>query len=181
MNNWINLVASQLLWLAAVGGASKGLPWLGPVVLMAFATFQLAPRFRARGDLVLMCLALPAGLVVDTTMALMGLLAYASPGPVHGLAPAWILALWMGFALTFNHSLHYVMRRTWLAIVLGAIAGPFSYWVASRTWGAVQFTDSLPAVLLTLGSLWGAAMGLFSYFTLRLANPRLSPSNGATA
>ena len=72
-------------------------------------------------------------------MASMGLLAYASPGPVHGLAPAWILALWMGFALTFNHSLHYVMRRTWLAIALGAIAGPLSYWIASRTWSTSKF------------------------------------------
>ena len=51
----------------------------------------------------------------------------------------------------------------------------------SHTWGAVQFTDSLPPVLLPLGSLWGAAMGLFSYSTLRLAKPRQTPFNGAAA
>ena len=40
--------------------------------------------------------------------------------------------------------------------------------VASRGWGAVHFTDSLVLVLVTLGALWGAVMGLFSYAVLRL-------------
>lgn len=181
MNHWLNFIASQLLWLAAVGGASRGYPWWGPAAFVVFAAFQLAPRFRARGDATLMWIALPMGFSVDTVMASTGLLAYASPVPHAGFAPVWIVALWMGFALTFNHSLRYVMHRTWLAILLGAVVGPFSYWIASRTWGAVQFTDSFPLVLLTLGSLWAVAMGLFSYCTLRLANPRVSPSNGASA
>lgn len=181
MNNIVNLLLSQALWLLAVGGAAHGYPWLGPLALLIFALVQLSPRFRARGDALLMGLALPVGFVVDTVMAATGLLRYASPFPDEALAPVWIVSLWMGFALTFNHSLAYVMRRRWLAIALGAVVGPFSYWLASRTWDAVQFTDSLPVVLLTLGALWGVAMGLFSYFTKRLALPPISPSDGACA
>lgn len=181
MNNGLNLLLSQALWLAAVGGAAHGHPWLGPLALLVFALVQLSPRFRARGDALLMGLALPVGFAVDTVMAATGLLRYASPFPYEALAPVWILSLWMGFALTFNHSLAYVMRRWWLAVGLGALVGPFSYWLASRTWAAVQFTDSLPVVLITLGALWGVAMGLFSYFTTRLALPPIPPPDGACA
>lgn len=178
MKNWLNFLGSQLLWMAAVGGAAHGQAWLGPLAFVLFAIFQLSPRFRARWDVGLMLLALPMGLLVDTAMAASGLLRYASPIPHPGIAPIWILALWMGFALTFNHSLAYVMRRPLLAVLFGALGGPLSYWIASRTWGAVQFTDSLPSVLLPLGALWGAAMGLFSYATLRLARTPFPPSSG---
>ncbi|MEO8364863.1 MAG: DUF2878 domain-containing protein [Pseudoxanthomonas sp.] len=178
MKNGLNFIGSQLLWMAAVGGAAKGHAWLGPLAFALFAAFQLSPPFRARWDVGLMLLALPVGLVVDTTMAASGLLRYASPIPYPGISPVWILALWMGFALTFNHSLAYVIRRPILAVLFGALGGPLSYWIASRTWGAVQFTDSLPSVLLPLGALWGAAMGLFSYATLRLARIPLSSSSG---
>lgn len=181
MKNGLNLLLSQALWLLAVGGAAHGHAWLGPLALLIFALVQLSPRFRAPGDALLMWLALPVGFVVDTVMASTGLLRYASPFPDEAVAPVWILSLWMGFALTFNHSLAYVMRRWWLAVVLGVIAGPLSYWLASIAWAAVQFTDSLPVVLLTLGALWGVAMGLFSYFTMRLAPPPIPPSDGACA
>jgi hypothetical protein len=181
MKNGLNLFLSQALWLLAVGGAAHGHPWLGPLALLIFALVQLSPRFRAPGDALLMWLALPVGFVVDTVMASTGLLRYASPFPDEALAPVWIVSLWMGFALTFNHSLAYVMRRWWLAVGLGALVGPFSYWLASRTWAAVHFTDSLPVVLITLGALWAVAMGLFSYYTMRLSPPPISPSNGACA
>lgn len=173
MRGWPNFVASQLLWLAAVAGAAHGYWWLGPLAFLAFAVVQLAPRYRARGDVVLMLLALPVGLTVDSTMAATGLLHYASPVPSTHYAPVWILALWMGFALTFNHSLARLMHRPAAATVLGAIVGPFSYWLASRSWGAVGFTEPLSRVLITLGLLWGAAMGLFSYVVTRRANARL--------
>jgi hypothetical protein len=172
MKGWLNVIASQLLWLAAVACAAHGYWWLGPLAFLAFALVQLAPRYRARGDVMLMLMALPVGLVVDSTMAATGLLHYASPVPSMHYAPVWILALWMGFALTFNHSLAWLMHRPAAATVLGAIVGPLSYWFASRSWGAVGFTEPLGKVLITLGLLWGAAMGLFSYVVTRHAKAR---------
>lgn len=173
MKGWPNFIASQLLWLAAVAGAAHGHWWLGPLAFLLFAIVQLAPRHRASGDVRLMLMALPVGLIVDSTMAVTGLLHYASPVPSTHYAPVWILALWMGFALTFNHSLAWLMRRPAASVVLGAIVGPFSYWVASRSWGAVGFTEPLGKVLITLGLLWGAAMGLFSYVVGRQAKERI--------
>ena len=178
MKNWLNFIGSQVLWIAAVGGAGNGNAWLGPFALVLFALCQLSPRLRARRDAELMLLALPVGFLVDTTMSASGLLRYASPVPCAGVAPVWILALWAGFALTFNHSLARVIRRPLLAMAFGAVGGPLSYWIAARAWGAVEFTDSLPSVLLPLSALWGAAMGLFSHATLRLARTPLPSSSG---
>ncbi len=42
--------------------------------------------------------------------------------------------------------------------------------IASSSRGAVQFTDSLPVVLIPLTGFGGTAMGLFSQLALRLAN-----------
>jgi len=159
--NWknvLNFVASQVLWLAAVGGAANGMWWLGLLVLLVFAAWQLSPAARVPGDFRLMGVAVATGLVLDTCMAASGLARYASPLPFEWMAPAWILVLWAGFALSFNHSMEYVTRRPWLAVLFGAIAGPFSYWVAARAWGAVEFAAPTWPALLALGLLWGLAM-----------------------
>ncbi|HZF98318.1 MAG TPA: DUF2878 domain-containing protein [Pseudoxanthomonas sp.] len=183
MNHLVNFVASQLLWLASVAGASSGVPLLGPAVFLVFAAYQLSPRRRARGDAALMLLALPLGVLVDSTMSASGLVRYAAPVPVAWLSPVWILTLWMGFALTFNHSLARVMRRPAWAVVFGAIGGPLSYWVAQRAWGAVEFAQPLWPALLVLGALWSAAMWLLAVAFRRLSTPpasRLQPARAAS-
>jgi len=174
VNNLVNFIASQLLWLASVAGASNGVPLLGPAVFLVFAAYQLSPRRRARGDAALMLLALPLGLLVDSAMSASGLVRYAAPVPVAWLSPVWILTLWMGFALTFNHSLARVMWRPAWAVAFGAVGGPLSYWVAQRAWGAVEFAQPLWPALLALGALWGAAMWLLAVASRRLSAPPAS-------
>jgi len=181
LNNLVNFIASQLLWLASVAGASNGAPLLGPAVFLAFAAYQLSPRRRARGDAALMLLALPLGLLVDSAMAASGLVRYAAPVPVAWLSPVWILTLWMGFALTFNHSLARVMQRPAWAVAFGAVGGPLSYWVAQRAWGAVEFAEPLWPALLVLGALWGAAMWLLAIACQRLSSLQASGLQPARA
>lgn len=181
MTHLANFIASQVLWLASVGGAANGMPLLGPAVFLAFAGYQLSPGRRAHGDLALMLLALPLGLLVDSTMAAVGLASYASPGPLAWLAPVWILTLWMGFALTFNHSLAAVMRRPAWAAAFGAVGGPLSYWIAQRAWGAVEFNDPAWHALLALGALWGLAMWLLAVARSRLSMPAVDTPHSAQA
>lgn len=171
MNKAINFVASQLLWLLSVFGAANEMAWLGPAFFGLFAAWQLQPSRSARSDLRLMLLALPLGLLVDSTMAASGLARYASPGPVPWLAPLWILTLWTGFALSFNHSAAQLLRRPYLAIAFGVIGGPLSYWIAQRAWGAIEFAEPLWRALLVLGFLWGGAMALLSMACCRYAAP----------
>ncbi|WP_369976073.1 DUF2878 domain-containing protein [Xanthomonas bundabergensis] len=181
MSKLANYVALQLLWLAAVAGAGRGLAWAGPAALALFALYQLQPRRRARGDAALMALALLLGAAVDTTLAAGGWVRYAAALPPAPWAPLWILALWAGFALTFNHSLAWVMHRPWRAALFGAVCGPFGYVLAARGWQALTLGTPLLHAVLALALAWAAALTLLSLATRRLALPARPTALGAGA
>ncbi len=142
-----NAIGFQLVWFAAVIGAANGLPWLGPLAALCFAAAVLAWGGRRRQDLALLAVALPMGFALDTLWVRAGLIVFASPWP-ESVAPPWIVAMWLGFALTLNHSLARLRSLPWLAAALGAAGAPLAYLAAARGFGAVQFVgDPLPALL----------------------------------
>jgi hypothetical protein len=169
MKNWINFIAFQLVWFAAVGGAANAIWWGGPVAFALFAAYHLRPGIAMRGDLKLVWLALALGFITDTLMAASGMSTYAAATPNAPFAPFWILSLWAGFALTLNHSMHWMTARPWLVSPLAAIVGPLSYFGAGRVWGAVTITAPVPTALGVLGMCWLIAM-----FILSLAARRFS-------
>ncbi len=158
----VNAVAFQLVWFAAVIGAAHGYGWAGPAALLVFAAWQLQRGVRRRGDVTLMLVALAAGFACDSTMVAGGFASYASPFPGAPIAPAWILALWAGFGLTLQHSLAWLIRRPWLAVVLGGTLGPLSYLGAQRAFAAVSFTEPRITSIAVLALLWATALGLLS-------------------
>jgi hypothetical protein len=50
MHYWINFIAFQLVWFAAVGGASRGWGWVGPLAFIVFAALHAAWAPRVRGE-----------------------------------------------------------------------------------------------------------------------------------
>lgn len=94
----LNLVAFQLAWFACVLGAANGRPGLGVAVVAAAVALQFIVSDARAQEAVLIGVALLVGLVWDTAMARAGIVEYASPGPIAGWAPGWILALWALFA-----------------------------------------------------------------------------------
>lgn len=175
MKFWINFIGFQIVWFAAVLGASKGLWWPGPLAAFVFATVHLLGPMRLRGDASLVIVALLLGCVVDSAYASSGVLRYAAPFPSTQFAPLWILGLWAGFALTLNHSLAYLARRPWVAAVAGAIVGPISYWSAGRAFDAVQLGGPLWRSLVALSVGWTIAMLVLS-LVARHFHTQSSPS-----
>ena len=77
-----------------------------------------------------MAVAVASGVVIDGTLRALAA-GCATPRrdpafPPHG-APLWILCLWAAFALTLTRSLAWLMRRPWLAALLGALGAPLAY------------------------------------------------------
>ncbi|KAB7763839.1 DUF2878 domain-containing protein [Xanthomonas maliensis] len=173
-----NYLGLQVLWLVAVTGAARQRLWPTLLVLAVFGLYQLWPSRRARGDVALSFAAFALGLLLDTLLAAGDWVRYAMPWPDSVLAPAWILALWVGFALTLNHSLATVMQRPWLAIVLGAVFGPLSYWMAQRGWQAVSLRPPLWHAVLAVGLGWAVACGLLSLYARQLARPWSDSAQG---
>jgi hypothetical protein len=149
-----NAIGYQLVWLASIIGATHGSRFAGPLAAALFACLVLAFGGQRRADLRLIPLVLAIGVLVDSAWIALGWLDYSAPWPSADFAPAWILAIWLAFALTLNHSLAFLKRRHALASILGAIGGPLAYWLAADGFGAVHFIAPVPAVLIGLGVAW---------------------------
>lgn len=143
------------MWIACVGGGGAGLWWLGPLAVLAFGIWQVSRSSFRFGELSMVLVAAPLGMTVDTLLIGFGLLKYPTPGPWGpGVAPIWIVALWVGFVLTLNHSLAWLKGKPGLAFVVGGVAGPFSYWLGATTWRAVEFSAPMIVVLGALTIVW---------------------------
>ena len=152
MKFWASLIGYQLVWFAAVIGAGRGLSWPGVAGMLVYAGCQLLLARHWRLDLTLMATALVFGFMLDGGLIRAGLASYAAPWPNLAIAPAWILALWMAFALTFGQSLAWLQTRLWLAALLGLIGGPIAYFGAARGWHVVSFAAPAWHGLLWLGA-----------------------------
>jgi hypothetical protein len=162
MNFWISLVGYQAVWFCAVIGAGHGWAWPGMLGFVVYACWQFGISRHRRGDLQLVLTAIALGCVLDGVALRIGLLHYAAPWPSATLPPAWILALWATFALTFNQSLAYLQTRPWVAWVLGAVGGPLAYLGAARGWHVVAFASPVWPALLWLCAGWGIATPLLA-------------------
>jgi hypothetical protein len=166
-----NAVSFQLVWLATVAGAAKGLWWAGPLAALLFAAWQVPLSAQPRADLKLMLCAAAAGFVVDSALVLTGLLRFETALPWAGFAPVWIVSLWVAFALTLNHSLAGLKHRPLLAVGLGLIGGPLAYGIAASAWKAVELGASSVFVLAVIGLIWALATPLLLALADRLRQP----------
>ena len=182
MSFWLSLIGYQAVWFAAVIGAGHGLAWPGVVAMLLYALVQLACARNWRTDLSLIAVALLFGLLLDGSLIRSGLASYAAGWPDLMLAPGWILALWVTFALTFSQSLRYLQTRLWLAALLGMLGGPLAYLGAERGWHVVNFADPSWHALLVLAIGWALATPALAWLARRgSAWSRLSSTAGASA
>lgn len=175
MSFWISLLGYQLVWFAAVIGASHGQVWPGVFGMLVYATAQLMVSKRIKADLSLMLTAVLFGFMLDGVLARTGWAVYAAAWPDAGLAPVWILALWVTFALTFTQSLAYLQTRLWLAALLGLIGGPLAYLGASRGWHAVTLIDPSWRGLLWLSGGWALATPALAWLARRWSQTAAQP------
>jgi len=159
-----NIIGYQAVWFLAVYGARAGLAWPALLAAALFALWQLAVSGERTSDLRLIGIAVALGMLIDGTLARSGLISYASAAPAlpPAGAPLWILALWVAFALTLNHSLRWLRGRLALAVLVGAAGGPLAYLAAARLCGAVSFASPAWRPLAGLALGWGVALGLLA-------------------
>ena len=174
MHKVINAVLFQLAWFGFVAGAARNMAWLGLIPLVFLAGHALRDASTRRGDLLLAVAALAIGLVLDGSFARANLLVYADAEPTLVGAPWWILAMWLAFAWTLNHSLTYLQKHLGVAMALGVVAGPFSYYIAGRAWGALEFIGDARMTLVWLAITWGVATGMLVLLARRFAAPQSS-------
>lgn len=147
MSSLLDFALFQLAWFACVTQAAAGQPARGAAAVAAFVLLRLARSDRRAADLLLLVSAPALGLLWDTALLRLGLVQYASPGPVEATAPGWILALWMLLAAVLRGPLRWLQGRPLMAAALGAVGGPASYAAAQRL-GACWLPE--PALALSV-------------------------------
>ena len=153
----INAVLFQITWFACVIGSAHGLIWPALLSCSILAVYQLQPANRHATDIKLVILSIAMGLVVDTIWVQAGLMHFTDSRPFYWLAPAWIIVLWVGFALTINHSLAFLRANPALPIVLGLIGGPLSY-LAGLKLGAVDYLENTVLISVYLAVAWAVSL-----------------------
>jgi len=148
----VNIVLFQAACFTSVIGAAHGRVWLGLLAIAVAVAWHLARAPQPLRELGLLAIATAIGLVFETMMLNAGLTRYSS-GATLGLAPLWMVAMWMLFATTLNVALRGLRERTWLAALLGAIGGPLAYFGGERL-GALQFVDPRALSLLAIALGW---------------------------
>lgn len=152
MNLLINIVAFKVGWLSAVFGGASDYPLLGTLVVSAAIAVHLSFAAERGRELSLILLAGIIGFCSDSILMSAGLLTYTTGTFIPGLAPYWIIAMWMLFATTLNVTFRWLHQRLVFAALLGAVSGPASYYAGARI-GAVTFIEFVPA-MLSLSVAW---------------------------
>jgi len=162
----INAALFQITWFACVIGSAKGLVWPAFASCAALAVYQLQGKRRHPSDVTLILASIGLGLIVDSIWVQSGWLIFSDQRPFSFLAPVWIIVLWVGFAMTINHSLAWLDRHPILPIAMGFIGGPMSY-LAGLKLGAVEYQQSVLMVSAGLAVAW--AISLLILVKIRIA------------
>jgi hypothetical protein len=162
----INLAASEAGWFACVSGAANGMPWIGPLVVLALVAMHLRLVKRPGPEIRLMVSAVVIGLVADSLLVTLGLVSYSAGTWIDGMAPYWILAMWAMFATTLNVSMKWLRNRNALSAAFGAVGGPLAY-LAGEKLGAITFEEPVFA-MIALAVIWALAMPLLMVLATRL-------------
>ena len=164
--DFVNLAVVKLAWTAVVVSAAAGAPYLGVIAVAAAVAIRLRTCDNAQSEIRLLLIAAAMGFAWESTLVLSGQLSYSSGNLVPGVAPYWIVAMWVLFATTINAGMRWLRRNWTVAAVAGAIGGPMGF-IAGASIGAVELASPTIA-LFCIGTGWAVMLPLLVWIAARL-------------
>jgi hypothetical protein len=165
VNNLINIALFKTGWIAVVAAAARNIPLAGTLVIAAIVLVRLMQADNRRAEARLLAAAAAIGFAWESALVSAGLVSYPSGTLVHGVAPYWIVAMWLLFATTLNVSMRWLRRHVGIAIAAGAIGGPLAFWAGASA-GAVSFAEPLIS-LIAIGAGWAMLLPLLVSLAVR--------------
>lgn len=151
-----NFLAFEAAWFCAVTGGAAGRGLLLSLPVLAVVVIHLAiNRARLQSELGLIAAVTLFGVLLEAGFMGAGLIRYAGTVEGQALPPIWIAALWFGFGTLPNASLAWLKGRWGLQALLGAIAGPLTYWTGVKLGAATLPGDG---GLFAIGLAWALAL-----------------------
>jgi hypothetical protein len=161
----VNLSLFKIGWLACVLTAAASMPFVGTAVVGVAVLVHLLLAKDYNGELQILLFAAFLGLAWESLLVATGIVQYSAEPFLPGLAPYWIVAMWVLFATTLNIGMRWLRKSLVIAAVAGAIGGPLSF-LAGEKAGAVMFADTTIA-LLVIGLGWAVLLPLLVRFAIR--------------
>ncbi len=127
-----NAVLFQLTWFGCV---IYGIWGCVPLLTMLFVAYS---RRTLEQDLPLVTILGMIGFGVDTLWIYLGILRFELPvgdALTIQFAPMWIVFLWMGVALTIDHSMQFFRDRPVIGATLAGGVAPLTYLTGERLGG----------------------------------------------
>ena len=170
----------QIAWWASALGAAHGMWWPGTLAGIAVTALAFAVLEHPRALALAIAAALVAGIAVESTLAAAGLVTYGAPVPAIGLAPIWLVALWMAFATSTGMISGLVGdHRPYLwSALLGAVTAPPTYFVGER-FGALAIAGPMAPTLVAIAVLWGIALPLLVWIWRRSLGAATTAQTGS--
>lgn len=145
-----NIVLYQCAWFACVLGAAHQQPWMGLGVTGVVLAWHFMQVEQVKPEAWLILIALLIGLLFDQALLSFQLIDYRAHGWSEAFVPAWILALWLGFATLLNVSLRWMRTKLVIAALFGFIGGPLAYYAAVGL-DAITITNYTAYGVLAIG------------------------------
>jgi hypothetical protein len=151
----INFILFQAGWFVTVIGVAHQSEWVAIACVCTILFTHLYLVTEKYTELFLIIVSGLMGFIIDSFLISQGLFVAAGNIGLTGLAPIWLIALWMLFATTVNHSLRWLQRRYMFAAILGFVFAPLAYFAGHKAGVLTISADySLYQVLLVIGAVW---------------------------
>jgi hypothetical protein len=160
VRTFCNFALAQAGWLACVLSAAADRAWLGIAATCVLIGVHLTLSAERRSEVLLVLTAGFVGAATDTLLAQLAFLRFEG-----GIAPLWMIALWMLFATTLRSSLAWLRTHLAVAAVVGALGGPAAYAAGERL-GALEIPDVWTSYA-AIGVAWALALPLLLLFAHR--------------
>jgi hypothetical protein len=158
----INLALFQLGWLVCVLGGNIYAAVFTSLALLIHGWLILDDRREWK----LIAVIVFCGCLWDISMAQIGVIHFTDT-MIAGI-PLWLVCLWLLFATTFRHSLLWLRRYLWLAVPLGGVFGPLSYWFGADL-AEVELRAPVFASLAIMAAGWAVLFPCGIYYASTFA------------
>ncbi len=153
----VDIVGFQITWWACALGAASGRWEPGVAVASIVLIGQVMASSLRLATLAAVLTAAVVGIVAESAIVASGLIAYSTPWPALGLAPLWLVALWMVFATCAGATARMLgERQMLLGALLGAVLAPPTYWTGAEL-GAFRLAEPVGLSLATIALVWAIA------------------------
>jgi hypothetical protein len=160
VRTFFNFAQAQAGWLACVLSAAADQTWMGIAATSVLIGVHLILSAERRSEALVVLTAGFVGAATDTLLAQLGFLRFEV-----GVAPLWMIALWMLFATTLRSSLAWLRTHLAAAAVVGAMGGPAAYAAGVRL-GALEIADGWTSYA-AIGIAWALALPMLLFFAHR--------------